>query len=498
MENKIWSEEELICPALYELNKYEQGLTTSQLIKILINTLNPVGKDAEIIPNRKDTFFSQKVRNLVSHKTIYPEFTDYYADASLLKINENGRKYLISSEYYIEHNKISEDEELDFDGDEDLSAPEDLTDFINSNKKIISCEPLNYTVFDLKRRYNKRKEGITTGTLIIDELFQRNKVWTKRQKSQLIESLLLGIPIPYLYLYEDKNANLIVLDGRQRLSAIFDYLENQYPLSDMEFLKKLDGKKMADLTDNLIDKLEKVKAKIEDSHLHVIKIGYETPEIFKMRIFARVNQNGTKLNSQELRHALHQGPITDLLTKISNDVNVLYSENAKQRMKDRYLILRYIAMRLYMLNELKYYRGEEAIKDVEYVEINTFLANAMDAINTFSKDKVNELGKDFLESWIKAIDLLGDAAFRLDAKAPINMILFETTLVFISLSKCLKIEDNQIINMLNEFKEINSDQKDENGNTPFFQNIKYHRDSKENFLERVNWINLILSKYKGK
>ena len=72
MENKIWSEEELICPALYEINKHEQGLTTSQLIKLLTNTLNPVGKDAEIIPNRKDTFFSQKVRNLISHKTIYP------------------------------------------------------------------------------------------------------------------------------------------------------------------------------------------------------------------------------------------------------------------------------------------------------------------------------------------------------------------------------------------------------------------------------------------
>lgn len=498
MEGKRYTEEELIVPALFEINKYEQGLTTGQLIKLLTDILNPTGKDAEIIPGRKDTYFSQKVRNLISHRSIYPDYTDYDSKSSLIKINENGKKLLYSSEYYINHTKVSEDEELDFDGDEDLSSPEDLTDFIKSNKKIISCEPLNYSVFDLKRRYNKRNEKILTGSLILDETFQRNKVWTRKQKSQLIESLLLGIPIPYLYLYEDKNANLIVLDGRQRLSAIFDYLENQYSLTNMEFLKNLEGKKITDLTDNLVDKLEKVKAKIEDSHLHVIKIGYETPEIFKMKIFARVNQNGTKLNNQELRHALHQGQITQILKELAESVDVLSSQNAKQRMKDRYLILRYIAMRLYMINELKYYKNGEAFKNVEYVEINTFLANAMDAINTFSESKIKEIKTDFLESWIKAQKLLGNAAFRLDPKAPINMILFETTLIFISLSKNMGLSDDKIKNMINDLKEIKSNEIDVNGNTPFFQNIKYHRDSKDNFLERMDWIKDILSGYKGK
>lgn len=498
MEERIYTESELIDPALYEINKYEQGITTGQLIKLLINIMNPTGKDAEIIPGRKDTYFSQKVRNLISHKSIYPTFTDYDSKSSLIKINDCGKRRLFSSEYYINHSRVSEDEELDFDGDEDLSSPEDLTDFINSNKKIISCEPLNYSVFDLKRRYNKRKENILTGALILDESFQRNKVWTRKQKSQLIESLLLGIPIPYLYLYEDKNANLIVLDGRQRLSAIFDYLENQYPLTNMEFLQNLEGKKITDLTDNLVDKLEKIKAKIEDSHLHVIKIGYETPEIFKMKIFARVNQNGTKLNNQELRHALHQGPITQILKELSENVDVLTSENAKQRMKDRYLILRYIAMRLYMINELKYYKNGEAIKSVDYIEINTFLANAMDAINTFSDMKLKEIKTDFLECWIKAQKLLGNTAFKLDSKAPINMILFETTLSFISLSKNNGLSDDQIKNMINDLRTIRSEETDVNGNTPFFQNIKYHRDSKENFLERIKWMKDILLKYKGK
>lgn len=497
MEERTYTESELIDPALYEINKYEQGLTTGQLIKLLTNILNPTGKDAEIIPGRNDTYFSQKVRNLISHKSIYPIFTNYDAKASLIKINDCGKKRLFSSEYYINHNRVSEDDELDFDGDEDLSSPEDLTDFINSNKKIISCEPLNYSVFDLKRRYDKRSENDLIGSLILDETFQRNKVWTRKQKSQLIESLLLGIPIPYLYLYEDKNANLIVLDGRQRLSAIFDYLENQYSLTNMEFLQNLEGKKITDLTDNLVDKLEKIKAKIEDSHLHVIKIGYETPEIFKMKIFARVNQNGTKLNNQELRHALHQGPITQILKELSENVEVLTSKNAKQRMKDRYLILRYIAMRLYMIDELKYYKNSEVIKHVDYIEINTFLANAMDAINTFSDIKLKEIKTDFLECWIKAQKLLGNTAFRLDSKAPINMILFETTLSFISLSKNKGLSNEQIINMINDLRTIRSDEIDVNGNTPFFQNIKYHRDSKENFLERIMWMKDILSKYKG-
>ena len=495
MKENRYTEEDLIDPALFAIYQHNGSLTTGQLIKVLTDELNPTGADVEILFGRKDTRFSQKVRNLVSHRTICPKYSDYDSNSSLLTINDNGKKRLYESQYYLTKlNSIKEESEFEFDGDEDI---DEITNFEDITKKYVDCEPLNYSVFELKRRYDRAKEKDTKGILILDDSFQRKNVWNRKQKSQLIESLLLGIPIPYLYLYEGKFGNLIVIDGRQRLSAIFEFLDNKYSLSNMEFLKKLEGKKAKDLTDNLIDRFENYLAKLEDAHLHVIKVGYETAEIFKLKLFERVNQNGTKLNNQELRHALHQGVVTKLLENLSDNTDILQGKG-KARMKDRYLILRYISMRLLVLKQLKYYNINTPQKNIEYTEINTFLAKSMDAINTFSEKQIKEIEIDFLASYIKAVKIFKDDAFRLEKKAPINMILFEITLLFISLSSNEQLEDQDIIKMLNEFKEYDKENVDKDGNTPFFQNIKYHRDAKENFYTRISWLLEILDKHKGK
>ena len=492
METKRIKEEDLLVPALYEIYIHDGKLTTGQLIKVLTEVFNPTGEDAEILFGRKDTRFSQKVRNLISHKKIYPKYADYESASSLLTINETGINFLIGSDYY---KNQGQEIKFEFDGAEDLVETSDIEELITSSKKHVDCEPLNYSVFELKRRYDRAKEDGAKGILILDDSFQRKTVWTRKQKSQLIESLLLGIPIPYLYLYEGKYGNLIVIDGRQRLSAIFQFLDNKFALSNMEFITEIEGKKAKDLTDNLIDKFENYKAKIEDSHLHVIRVGYETPEIFKLKLFERVNQNGTKLNNQELRHALHQGLITDLLADLSDEVDLL-SKNAKERMKDRYLMLRYMAMRLYTLGELKYYYANKTKDDVEYNEINTFLANAMDAINTFSLSQIDEIKQDFLFSYNEAKRIFGNDAFKLDEKAPINMILFEITLLFISLTKGYNFSEKKMLSMLDDFKNYDKDNIDKDGNTPFFQNIKYHRDGKDNFKQRIDWLKEIINKYK--
>lgn len=491
METKRIKEEDLLIPALYEIYIHDGKLTTGQLIKVLTEVFSPSGEDAEILFGRKDTRFSQKVRNLVSHKKIYPKYADYDATSSLLTINETGKDFLFETDYYKERGV---DNKFEFDGAEDLVETNDIEEITNLSKRHVDCEPLNYSVYELKRRYDRAKEEGARGVLILDDSFQRKTVWTRKQKSQLIESLLLGIPIPYLYLYEGKYGDLIVIDGRQRLSAIFQFLDNKFALSNMEFIKELDGKKAKDLTDNLVDKFENYKAKIEDSHLHVIRVGYETPEIFKLKLFERVNQNGTKLNNQELRHALHQGLITDLLKDLSESIDLLKG-NAKERMKDRYLILRYIAMRLYILKQLKYYYENKSKADVEYNEINTFLADSMDAINTFTSFQIDEIKQDFLYSYNKAKDVFGAKAFKLEDRAPINMILFEITLLFISLTKEKNFSDDKIVDMLSDFKNYDKDNLDKDGNTPFFQNIKYHRDGKDNFKDRMNWLQEIINNY---
>lgn len=496
MEEKRYTEEELIDPALFEIFRKGGKITTTDLIKALISALKPQGEDAEILFGRKDTRFSQKVRNLVSHKKIYPKYVDYDASLSTMTINKVGEQRLFDSNYYLyNQNKLNEiyNEEMI---DEDLSS-DDENNYDDIEKKYVECEPANYSVYELKRRYDRTILGNNSGSIILDDSFQRNNVWNTTKKSQLIESLLLGIPIPYIYVYEGKNNSLIVIDGRQRLSAIFEFLDNKYALRGLEFLTKLNGKKCKDLTKNLIDDFEKYKAKLEDAHLHLIRVGYETSEIFKLQIFKRVNQGGIKLNNQELRHALHQGAITNILKNLSSELDILSSTSAKNRMKDRYLILRYIAMRLYFLNMLNYYNGKFISKKVLYNEINTFLADAMDAINTFSEEQIRKIEIDFVQSYTDALKYLNENAFRLEANSPINMILFEVSLLFASLSRYYNMDLSKLNNMLNDFKNFDKEKIDKDGNTPFFQNIKYHRDSKINFEQRIEWIKAIILKYKG-
>lgn len=492
MSEKIYTEEELILPALFELYwAKDRKMTTSELINRLTIILEPVGTDAEILFGRKDTRFSQKVRNLISHKSLCPKYADYCKEdkKSYVIINQRGIDFLLSSDYYAIYSQDRKEEnerleKIEFDGEEDFEESNGYN-FLDNN--YVSVENVNYTVYELKRKYDKTKREKEQGIepqngLILDDTFQRTgEVWGNKNKVKFIESILMDIPIPFIYLAEGKRGNLIVIDGRQRLTALFDYLDDKYPLRNIEFFPKLKGKKAS----KLVGEYESYKTKIEDYHLYIIKIKMSTPEEFKLQIFARVNRTGVQLNPQEIRHALHQGESTLLLEKLSNKYDIL----SKSRMKDRYLIIRYIAMRLYYLNQLKNYEKD---KQVMYTSINTFLGEAMDALNTFTSEQIEEVFNDFCSSYEKACRTWGKMAFKTKEDAPINMILFEISLLLISLCK----NEEKAIKLLEKIKLIdiknNENENTEMTETPFECNLKYHRDSKENFEQRIKWIRQIM------
>ena len=157
-------------------------------------------------------------------------------------------------------------------------------------------------------------------------------------------------------------------------------------------------------------------------------------------------------------------------------------------MKDRYLAIRYIAMRLYYLGSLKNYDKE---KKVNYTSINGFLGEAMDAINTFTADQIDDIFDDFCNSYETALEAWGEEAFKIKQNTPINMILFELSLLFVSLTQDINKARISLEKMkrigLSDNKEISKDIE-----TPFECNLKYHRDSKENFDQRISWIRKIM------
>ena len=107
-----------------------------------------------------------------------------------------------------------------------------------------------FSVYELKRKYEER------GTVKLDPDFQREDVWGKKQQSELIESILMGIPLPVMYFAEDKYGNLQVIDGRQRLTALFKFLNNEFKINSAPILTHIKNKNFKELEPKEQIKLE--------------------------------------------------------------------------------------------------------------------------------------------------------------------------------------------------------------------------------------------------
>ena len=299
--NKIYSEKDLILPALkiiYETSQNgNDGITITELVERLRKILKPVGEDLSMLQGRKDDKFSQKVRNLISHKTISKYINKEEKNKNTkITITEEGFDYL---------NKLNE-----IDDEYSVNLISDF--FLDQNETYKSFEKASVentylSISDLKRKYDRYKNKEENSVLYLDADFQRGEgIWNKKRKSLLIESVLLGIPIPSIYLSENEKGSFIVIDGRQRLSTFFDFIDDKFKLTGLNLLSKLNGKKFSQLKDSE----EKYRAMIEDKSLHIAKIRFGSDEAFIIETFARVNTTGVRLNAQEIRNALHQGKST--------------------------------------------------------------------------------------------------------------------------------------------------------------------------------------------
>ena len=207
---------------------------------------------------------------------------------------------------------------------------------------------MNNESIDEKRVYTDRKdltmanilEMFNDGDLIPQPDYQRDYVMDRKQASKLIESILLQIPIPTVYLCEESDGTLSVIDGQQRITSIVDYLQNKFELRGLEELSQYNKKVFKDL-----DKPE--QRTIKQATLNSIVIKKESQEL-KYEIFARLNQGSTKLKPQELRNCVYRGSFNNMLESIvkynSNNLQKLFLEENKRKQYQEY-ILRFFALR---------------------------------------------------------------------------------------------------------------------------------------------------------
>lgn len=183
------------------------------------------------------------------------------------------------------------------------------------------------------------------GKLILQPDFQRHFVWDSSKSSRLIESALLDIPLPVIYLSEEKDGREYVIDGQQRLTAFFSFIDGKFPdgrdfrLSGLKVYKDLNKKNFKEIHDSLQDKIRYCK-------IRTITFKKESDTDLKFEIFERLNTGAVSLNDQELRNCVFRGPYNDLLKELSQDKDFMYLLNLKspeKRMRDVELVLRFAA-----------------------------------------------------------------------------------------------------------------------------------------------------------
>ena len=158
----------------------------------------------------------------------------------------------------------------------------------------------------------------THRTLDVSPYYQRRARWDPRRKSRLIESFLVNIPVPPIFLYENEFARYEVMDGQQRVSAISEFFENQYPLRGLEILGSLNGKRFHDLP-------REIRAGLERRSLSAIILlkesapSHELVALLRRYVFERLNTGAVRLNAQEVRNAVYSGPFNNLLLELSRN-----------------------------------------------------------------------------------------------------------------------------------------------------------------------------------
>ena len=200
--------------------------------------------------------------------------------------------------------------------------------------------------------------------------YQRRLRWTNKQKSLLIESLLLNIPVPPVFFYENDLARYEVMDGQQRLNAIKEFLNNQFPLRGLQIISSLNGRTYSKLPPRIKRNLDRASISaivlLQESQGKIKKAGSSRFYELRRFVFERLNTGGKRLSAQEIRNAIYGGEFNDLIVRLSRnelftriwgippytkaDPSDYYEEEERQKnnlyktMGDCQLVLRFFAL----------------------------------------------------------------------------------------------------------------------------------------------------------
>lgn len=345
---------------------------------------------------------------------------------------------------------------------------------------------------------------LTSGKYNLNPEYQRRKRWSTIQQSKLIESFIINIPIPPIFLYEVDYANYEVMDGLQRLTAISDFYNDKFELIGLEEWKELNGRIYSKLPKNIKDGIDR-------RYLSSIVLLNETAkdkniaESLKQMVFGRLNSGGDKLTPQESRNALFAGDFNFFCIKLSKNNSFrklwnyttyeyengillnedeLLNDESYRKMEDVEMILRFFAYR--HLDQLSNFKSQEQFLD-------NFLKNA----NNYGQEIQEELEKIFEKTVNLVLKIFGESAFYMpestQKKYTPTKTIYDSLMQSVSKyidREDLLIEKSEIINS-NKFKDFSKITYKSKGKQIDLFDGKYN--SKNNVESRIEYFDSLIS-----
>ena len=245
--------------------------------------------------------------------------------------------------------------------------------------------------------------------------YQRRDRWDRQRQSQLIESFIMNIPVPPLFLYEKDFNKYEVMDGQQRITALQSFYAGEYKLSGLNIWKELNGKTYSTLPSQVRSGLDR------RSISYIVVLRESTPDdedaiFLRQTVFERLNTGGIRLEHQEIRNCLFQSPFNDMLIKLTQEDDFrdsfdlprytgdeeepsaeIKKKTMYQKMSDVEIVLRFFALR----HNEHYTKGMHGFLDLYMARARSFSSQDLEALRTL-----------FIDSIRLARDIYGNLVFR--------------------------------------------------------------------------------------
>lgn len=282
-----------------------------------------------------------------------------------------------------------EEKEIDNENIPEAIPEESNDSYVNDDLYNISSWGADYSFRELVSLYDD-------DDLIKPEL-QRKYVWEKPEASRFIDSILLGLPIPSIFLAKTEDNKMLIIDGYQRLMTVNDYVKGIWSGDNSVFtLSNIPGKINHRWKGKAYSQLsESEQRKIKTTTIHAIIFEQKQPkddDTSLYQIFERINTSGKSLMPQEIRNCVYQGNLNTLLFQLNKDVNwrLLYG-NPKEdsRMRDLEFILRFFALKSSEIKDSK--KGSISLKKILNEFMGTKGNNNPQTVLNFSQEFTNSV-----------------------------------------------------------------------------------------------------------